>query len=159
MIPVIMFAIYAFPQKGMEPSFLYGVTNPFAVSLGFESIKQISVKNHLGIIMRTNIMLIPNPREKNGNTISSSCGLLNIIPGLMYKFEINKDIFIFPKIGPSVNLFITPGRVPGYCLGFGVSPELGIRLQRFEMGILSNVAITSPLSFEHWIGLEVGWRL
>jgi hypothetical protein len=100
-------------------------------------------------------MAVSNPTDKNGNTIPG-CFVANIIPGLIYRWILNENIYLFPKIGPSVNIFITPGTEPGASVGFGISPQLGLRIKRLELGIISNVSIASPISFSNWVGFEAG---
>jgi hypothetical protein len=155
---IILFSSSIYSRNDFERSLFFGVSSSFAISLGFQEFREINKQGTFGIWNRGDILLIHRPSDKNGNTLSSSF-LTHIVFGLSYKYSVSKTVYLFPKLGPAANIYIVPGSLPAFRFGYGISPGIGLIIERFEFGIMSNISFYAPISFAHWIGFEVGLRL
>jgi hypothetical protein len=155
---VLMFSsFYLYANDGYENRLFFGIGTPFCVPLGFQSERPFNNSNKLCLLTRGDFILISNTSFKNGNSISG-CFILNLVPGLSYRYILSENVFIHPKIGPAINIYISPSIGSGPQFGFGIDPGIGIVFfKKFEMGIISNIAFSAPISFSNWISFEIGW--
>jgi hypothetical protein len=154
LIALLTAAIKSYPQSEFESKAFFGISDPFTTYIGIQTFNALDTSGRFGLLTRGDIYLLPGNNVNNrilGNF------LVHFAPGIGYRWYVSEKLYLLPKIGPSVNIYLLPNTGSNIPVGFGIATGIGMGTEQFEVGLRSNVSFATPQSFSNWIAVEIGW--